>query len=152
LPTPLEYAAIVAGVPRRERTPDQRRLMRAATRRHGLLGSLIILAAVLFVGTIWYLNGEGAALLLVRAILAAKPDELRKLIDESLPPFRRWADPRLEQLANAVDTPPGQRLRARLALVPVDGTQVGFLSRRLVECPVDEFPVVRDYLQPYAAT
>jgi formylglycine-generating enzyme required for sulfatase activity len=65
---------------------------------------------------------------------------------------RRFADPELKRLTSTANSKPEQRLRASLALAPVDPTQVGYLSERLLDCSVEEFAVVRDYLRPHRAT
>ena len=44
-----------------------------------------------------------------------------------------------------------RRLKASLAMVASDSIQVAYLNQRLVDCSVDEFPVIRDSLKPYQA-
>ena len=152
LPNPLEYLSIVAGVARGKRTPGEQLVMRVATRRYGFIGSLVILATAILLGSAWYVYGDAQARVLTQAIFAAKPAELRTLVDESLPPYRHWANSLLRQAANAEDTSEEQRLNASLALIPVDATQLGYLSRRLIDCSIEQFPVVRDYLSPHRKT
>src|SRR5262249_44731604 len=64
-------------------------------------------------------------------------------IQEELPRYRRWADPRLHALADHDTTPPGRRLRASLALADVDLGQVDYLSGRLPDSAPEEVLVVR---------
>ena len=52
-------------------------------------------------------------------------------------------------LATDASVDPELRLRASLACLP---EQVDYLSQRLLDCSVDEFPVIRNRVQPYNAS
>ena len=94
----------------------------------------------------WML-AEQKALSLVREIKLAPPKELQKIIDDELPPYRLWANSQLrkdfEEATNAV-----AKLHVALALVPVDAALDEYLQGRLLDCSVEEFPVVRNALMP----
>ena len=150
LPSLFEYSTIVAAVPRRKRTVEQRRMMRGATRFYALMTMAGLMIVGLVSGTAWEMQGRSQAKRLVQAIYAATPTELPGLIEQDLPGYRRWTDASLR--AAAADTRPdrsGTRWRASLALVPIDSKQVPFLHERLLECSFDEFAVIRDRLAPH---
>src|SRR5262249_56418000 len=109
------------------RTPPQRRMLRAATGRHLLQAVVLLLAATLFG---WVLRevyqGPVRADHLVRALASADIEGVDQIIEE-LATCRPWADPKLAAL---VAEPPSAkaRLHASLALLPVDPRQVGYLE------------------------
>ena len=88
---------------------------------------------------------------MVTAILVkAKTSDLRPLISNDLPPHRRWgADAALRAVANDEKADPRERLRASLAMLPVDTTQIGYLKARLLDCSMETFPTIRSSLDPY---
>jgi formylglycine-generating enzyme required for sulfatase activity len=150
LPSPFEYAAIMLGVPRARRTPEERAMLRSATRLYGTWAGVALALLALVGGWTWELHGIDQGTRLVEVVKDAGPEQLRTVLKEDLPRYRRWANRRLHALADRPSTPPDQRLRASLALVEVDERQVGYLSGRLLDCPLEEFPLVRDGLKKYA--
>jgi eukaryotic-like serine/threonine-protein kinase len=149
LPSPLEYARILAGVPRRRWKSDQRAVMRAATRRYGLRAALLAVVFFLAAWGAWEANGRIQARRLNQAILSAQASDLESLLDEELPPYQGWAAPWLRQVADDETRSPDERLRASVALVPAEVGQVSYLRQRLLDCPLDIFPVVRNRLAPH---
>ena len=176
-PSIFEYLAIQMGVPRRRRSREQRRLMRAATRSYGYHTLLIVMTLGLLTGLAWETNGRNQGRRLVAQIVSAVPWELPRLLDHDLPGYRRWADPLLRDAlktgkvhqAVAVSVGPGVhdspsavkptrreelstaesvRLHASLALLDVDDSQTKYLAERLLDCSFDEFPIIRDRLVP----
>jgi len=152
LPSPLEWVRILAGVPRRQWKPEQRAMLQTATRRYGLRAILFLLATIFTGWGTWEANGRIHARRLCQAIGTAQASELPALLDVELPPYRHWAVPRLKQVAEDESAAPDEQLRASLALVASDPEQVGFLRQRLLDCPLDIFPVVRDRLAVYSDT
>jgi formylglycine-generating enzyme required for sulfatase activity len=150
LPSPIEYVRIMLAVPPRRRRPEERALLRAATRHYGAIAAVFLVALGLLGWATWDLYGRGQEARVVETIEHARPDDLGRLIQEELPRYRRWADPRLHALADRDTTDPNIRLRASLALLDVDDRQVDYLDRRLLDCPADDYPVVRAALEPYA--
>ena len=63
--------------------------------------------------------------------------------------YHLWADPILRDVVNAKDSEPSKKLRASLALVSSDSSQLAYLKERILDCDVDEYPVVRKILEPY---
>jgi formylglycine-generating enzyme required for sulfatase activity/serine/threonine protein kinase len=120
-------------------------------------GALVLTALVaLSVGTL-LLSREQArtrqalrerALGEVETLLDADPHAVPTILDE-LRPFDPWIIPRLRELRAQPGLPAGQRERAALALLAVDPGEVGYLRDRLLDCPTEEFPVIRDRLKPY---
>ena len=71
------------------------------------------------------------------------------VIVAGLKPYRKLVDPHLKNsLAGAADGSP-EKLRLSLARLPVDDGQVGYLSRQIPVCSVNQLPVVTGALIPY---
>jgi serine/threonine protein kinase/formylglycine-generating enzyme required for sulfatase activity len=85
---------------------------------------------------------------LIKRLESSDPNELRGLLRE-LEPLRDDTDPRLLLVARDRNADPAKRLRAFLALTRVDEDQFEYLSERLLDCPLREFRLVRDRLEPF---
>ncbi|MBN2477369.1 MAG: SUMF1/EgtB/PvdO family nonheme iron enzyme [Pirellulales bacterium] len=160
LPSPPETLAICVGVPKRQRTIDGQRMMRAAVRRYGTIALLLVALAAALGGAAWEVNGRIQGRRLTQAILASRPADLEGLVHEELGPYRRWADPRLRSKAFDESTALPQRIRAGLAIAaagngPADSPDnralIALLYDRLFDCSPDEFPLIRDGLAPHKA-
>ena len=149
LPSPLEYLAILFGVPRHRRTETQQSLMHAATKHYLRMGLLLLIALVSLTWATWEVHGRIQAARIAQAISSASPGEIPKLIASDLPPNRRWANPLLRSIADDPNASDTSRLHASLGLVQVDETQVEYLLRRLLDCRWEEFPVIHDALNPH---
>ena len=127
-------------------TEPQRQMMRKSHRWHVTRLTMLAILLTLLGGSVFeayrYVRGTNLA----ESIGSAEPDELKELIDE-LSGFRHWARRPLRRMA-ASDNPHRQ-LRGSLALLPEDASQVLRLARRLLDCGVDEFSVVRNSLAPH---
>ncbi|MGE3807810.1 MAG: SUMF1/EgtB/PvdO family nonheme iron enzyme, partial [Gemmataceae bacterium] len=146
LPSPVEYASIVLGVPKRRRKPEQQALVRAASKHYGCIGAgLMVLAGLLGLGA-HEIKGRAQAQRLVHELLAVAPDKVEKVVLEELPAYRRWAGPILRELAADNAAEPEHRLRASLALLPADHGQVAFLQASLSDGRLDAYPSLRDEL------
>jgi serine/threonine protein kinase/formylglycine-generating enzyme required for sulfatase activity len=82
---------------------------------------------------------------LIKRVQSSDPGELRRLRSE-LEPLRSETDPRLLAIARNRDEDPSHRLKAYLALSTIDPEQVEYLSWRLLDCSLREFPLIRDRL------
>src|SRR5262249_46625603 len=125
----------------RNRTPPQRRMLRAAARRHLLQAAVLVLAATLFGWVLWKVyRGPVTADHLVQQLASADIEDVDQIIDQ-LADCRHWADPKLRAL---VAEPPSQKakLHASLALLPVDREQVDYLKKQLLEVGPDEALVI----------
>jgi serine/threonine protein kinase/formylglycine-generating enzyme required for sulfatase activity len=142
LPSPPEYVRILLAVPPGRLKPDERALMRAATRHYGAIAAVFLVALGLLGWTMWEVNGREQAARVVGEIEHASLDDLGRIVQDDLPRYRRWADPQLHALADRDTTLPNKRLRASLALLDVDGRQLDYLGPHLLDCSLDEFPVM----------
>lgn len=86
---------------------------------------------------------------LVPRLLDANTADVPTIVKD-MEPYRRWTDPLLREAFDKPDATPRQKLHASLALLPVDPSQVDYLSGRLLQAePQHEVLVVRDALAPY---
>jgi serine/threonine protein kinase/formylglycine-generating enzyme required for sulfatase activity len=147
LPSLLQWLTIHWWTQEKNRTPPQKRMMATAGRYH-LVRGLVFLAVSLFVGWGVY---EGRGTLKAHALrdrlLDANTNEVPTIIQD-MGPYRRWINPLLHDayLKAERDKDAGKQLHARLALLPVDGTQVAYLTDRLLDAEPHEVPVIRDAL------
>ena len=134
-------------------TPPQRKMMRKATRYHVMRG--VVVALLVFAGAFWgfqlytrqttYLAG------LADRLVDAETEQVPTIIRE-LEGHRRWVDPKLAEILRARSSSSKARLRASLALLPVDLGQVDYLYGRLLDAEPHEVPVIRDALAPHKDT
>jgi len=106
----------------------------------GLVATLLVIIG-LIVRAHWRSEAEAV----VKQIATASLDQLPRLIQVELPKHRRWADGDLRRFVLSGDA--DEQLRARLALLPHDSAQVGWLHERLLTCPAEEFEVIRSGLE-----
>ncbi len=148
LPSFLQWLQIRCLAKKAKWTLPERKMMRAASRYHGLRGA--VAAMVLFLLSLAGWEGicrlKAAYLLdnLVKVNITNVPDVVAEMA-----PYRRLLD---EPLRNAIgkDNNPDNDLRRRLALLPVDPGQVNYLYPRLLEAAQpNEFVVIRKQLQQY---
>jgi hypothetical protein len=157
LPSLTEWLEIRLLVAQRTWTSPQRQMMRAAARKHLAATSKVAVAVCLLACLVLFVRGRDAedraavrADDIVRRLLDTNIGEIPGVIDE-LAAYRRWADPVLERVADDPASRPDRRLRARLALLPVDPSQVAVLREEMLEADSHDFLVVRDSLVPHAA-
>ncbi|MFI5457553.1 MAG: protein kinase [Isosphaerales bacterium] len=155
LPSALEWANIRLLTRRRNWTEPQQRMMNKAGRVHGVRGFLVLLllAAVAFTGMAVNnrVNEDRQATLaagLVRGILNADTARVPEFISR-MRGYRRWVNlPLRDAFRNAVDGSP-ERLRASLALLPVDPSQADYLSDRLLNASPIELRVIWEILKDH---
>jgi formylglycine-generating enzyme required for sulfatase activity len=128
----------------RDWTTPQQKMMRRAGRFHGLRAAAL-LVLLLLLGWGGY-EGYGA----VRAehLVTADTADVPRLIAQQ-PPYcggANWL--RRRHLQNSPEDSK-EHLHASLALAPGDGSQVEYLSGRLLRARPAELPVIRDVLWPY---
>jgi formylglycine-generating enzyme required for sulfatase activity len=144
LPGWWEWWNILMWTRARNRTAPQRRMLRAATRRHLLQAAVLLLAATLFGWGLWEVyQGPVKADHLVRALASADIEGVDQIIKE-LDTCRRWADPKLRVLARE-STSPKERLHGSLALLP-EPEHVTYLEKQLLEVGPDEALVIARHL------
>jgi hypothetical protein len=127
--------------------------MAAAARHHarrGLLAAALLALAALgglyVVGRVEERHEATRADGLLAQLRDADIDQVPGII-ESLGGLRGRIDPELAHIANNADAPPKERLRASLALVPVDETQVPYLFDRLLATDPEDLLVIRGALR-----
>jgi serine/threonine protein kinase/formylglycine-generating enzyme required for sulfatase activity len=151
LPSLLEWANIRLLTTKKDWNEPQRRMMRRASRVHGLrtLG-VATLFALLTWGSI-----EGFGTLrgsnLVDSLRTASTPDVPAIVRQ-LQSYRRWANPRLKALVQSADDESREKLHASLALLPVDPSQLPFLEKHLLDATPAELPVIRDALKPHRDT
>jgi formylglycine-generating enzyme required for sulfatase activity len=153
LPSVLEWVNITALTNRRDWSGPQRLMMKRATRVHGLRALAVAagVAVLLLVASevrrrVVRANDKAVAERLVDQVASANIAQVPSIV-KSMARYRRWTDPALHELAAwPSQRSTATRLRASLALLPVDDAQVPFLYERLLGAGADEAPVLRDAL------
>jgi formylglycine-generating enzyme required for sulfatase activity/tetratricopeptide (TPR) repeat protein len=123
-------------------------MMERAGRMYGLrtLGLVILVTLISWAG--WEGYGRLQASIFLDSIQRADTKDVPALV-EKLSGYRRWADPELARVVQAGDAQSRERVNASIALLPVDATQVDYLSRRLSTAAAGELEVLRDTLKPH---
>jgi serine/threonine protein kinase/formylglycine-generating enzyme required for sulfatase activity/energy-coupling factor transporter ATP-binding protein EcfA2 len=150
LPSLLQWFQIRVLTQKKNWTPPQRKMMRRASRYHAGRG-LVVAVLLSLIGWGGYETfGYLAANALRDRLLDANTTDVPTIVQD-MEPFRRWADPQLrEAFAQAEkDDDLRRQLHIRLALLPVDTTQVECLYGRLLAAEPSEVPVIRDALAGY---
>ncbi len=149
LPSVVEWANIRFLTRKKNWTEPQSRMMKRAGRVHGLraLGLVTLVCLITWGGIEGY--GTLRASALVESLQKVETPEVPAIV-EQLSGYRRWADRRLVRLLKSADE--RERLRASLALLPVDASQVDTLFDRLPKAEPDELPVLRDALKAHGST
>jgi serine/threonine protein kinase/formylglycine-generating enzyme required for sulfatase activity len=125
-------------------------------RRRPTAAALMVLTLLIVLGVtgaVWKESRdrrETQVINLVNLVQSSDPSELRRLRSE-LEPLRSETDPRLLVIARNRDEDPTHRLKAYLALSSIDPEQVEYLSWRLLDCSLREFPLIRDRLKPFGS-
>ena len=148
LPSFLEWSSILLFAPQRaRRNPREHRdLLKAAARYFGLrilIGTILI--GLLSWGAFEW-SGANPAATYVHSLATARIVDVPVLV-RKLDPYRRWADPRLREMFDASGPDSPERLRAALALLPVDDSLAPYLLTRLTQAEPDEFAVICESLQ-----
>jgi len=148
LPSWWEWLLIVIFTRRSRRTTAERRLIGAATRYHLTRAGVVVAAAVLIalVAAEWL--GAARARSAVSVLESADTRNVPRLLP-GLAPYRRWADPLLRSMIDDNGIDPRGKVRARLALLPVDASQSTGLLARLLDDDPDEFLVIRQALREH---
>jgi formylglycine-generating enzyme required for sulfatase activity len=146
LPAFWDWIKILALTDRKRWSGPQRRMMRVASRHYAALCAAVMLIAALagWFGLRTYGRLRGEAV--VAALLTADIDDVSDILNNDLPPWRRWADPLLGGFVRNPATHPKERLRASLALVDRNPKQIDYLYERLLSAQPEETIVIRDRL------
>ena len=154
LPSLLEWANIWLLTRTREWNDSQRRMMRCASRVHGLraLGIATAGIALAAVGLDVHRRAdlakrETAGSALVQQLLKADTVKVPGIV-QVIGSYRRWADPELRR-AVAVSSDPQAKLHASLALLPVDPGQADYLADRLLNASPLELTLIWQMLKDH---
>jgi formylglycine-generating enzyme required for sulfatase activity/tetratricopeptide (TPR) repeat protein len=158
LPSAPEWLNIRLLTPKRDWTEPQRKMMNRGGLVHGLraLGLLLVLSGTVAGGLALRHRADedrrvATAAGLVQRVLDADTAQVPDIV-VAMREYRPWVDPPLKSEVEKASIAPRQKLHASLALLPVDATQVDYLSDRLSKAAPDELTVLRDALKTYRST
>jgi serine/threonine protein kinase/formylglycine-generating enzyme required for sulfatase activity len=144
LPSLPEYLFLRLGVPRRRWKPEQRALLGAAARRHGLTWGLVLLALVvvgiglqLYVASVHEATRRQNAETLIESVLNASPTDLANTI-QSLRPLGDVARPLLWSHFQSAPDDSTRKLHAACALADLGEAEPAFLLDSLARAPAGE--------------
>jgi serine/threonine protein kinase/formylglycine-generating enzyme required for sulfatase activity len=148
LPAWWEWADILLFTKKKRWSAQERKMMSAATVYHSVHASVLILGILAASLIVWQVQKSSQAHSLVFRLLVADINKVPEIIDE-LDGYRSWTDVELVRMMSKPDISPRERLRASLALLPVDEGQVDYLSRHLLQAEPDELLVIRKQMEPF---
>jgi hypothetical protein len=144
LPNLLEFLDVSLFTRRRDRTAAQQQMLTAAGRYHGTrvaIATLLLIAAAL-VGTEW--RGRSRARQLVGQLMTADVQKVPAIIPQ-MQPYRRWVDPLLYSAVREAEANRNvdSHLNLSLALLPIDATQLDWLTNHVLDAPPDDVDAIR---------
>lgn len=155
LPNANEYARIIAFTSDKNRTPDESKLVAAATRFHGVRWATVA-ALILAIGlgiaqvgrSMRTTTAKQEARSAVNQLLAADVENVPRFLT-GLSQLSVDVTPLLETAVNSSDSPENEKTRARLALVKGDTSHVEPLVEAVATATVDETLLICDSLQAH---
>ncbi len=124
-----------------KRLPTETRTLRAAARYHSLRGTIAVAIVATIAMLAYHWIGGLRAAGLVNALQTAQIADVPQIVSE-LSSVRRWADPLLLEAFTRAGQSKDRRLRAALALLPVDQRKAEYLLGEMLRAGPDEFPVI----------
>jgi serine/threonine protein kinase/formylglycine-generating enzyme required for sulfatase activity len=150
LPSLLQWLQIRRLTAKKHWTPPQRKMMSTAGRYHALRALVVAVALGLLGWGVYEVHGSLQAHALRDRLLDANISDVPTIVTQ-MKPYRRWLGPLLPGALHHAqishDAP--RQLRARLALLRVDDSQVTHLYGRLLDAQPQEVPVIRDALMAH---
>jgi serine/threonine protein kinase/formylglycine-generating enzyme required for sulfatase activity len=133
LPSLLQWLQIDWLTAKKNWTLPQRKMMRRAGRFHAVRSIFVLLLLGLLAFCGWWTYGALEARARVENLLAANTTDVPDIV-RGLEPYRRWANPMLQEKAARTDLDDEKRLHLTLALLSVDAstTQLVYLCDRLL--------------------
>ena len=118
-------------------------------RRNNIIATAMVVVALSVGWTLFEINRQNSwtAVQLVEQLAEEQPDDVDDLITEKIDKYRRWADPLLRNRFNSSTVEAEMKLRAAIALLPVDDAPFEYLREQLLRVAPTWFPVVRDALK-----
>jgi serine/threonine protein kinase/formylglycine-generating enzyme required for sulfatase activity len=128
-------------------TPFQRKMMRRATLYHSIRGLLVGLLAV--AGAFWIAHWHNQKTEFIGGLVArlvdAQIEDVPKVLSD-MEPYRGSVHPKLVEIVRAPSSSAKAKLRASIALLPVDPDQMEYVYDRLLDAEPAEVRVLRDAL------
>ena len=146
LPGFLDWIKILALTDRKRWSGSQRVMMRVASRHYVVLSAAVLLVASLLGWISRETYGRLRATAVVGQLLTAEIGDVPDLLNDDLPPLRRWANPQLAGILKSTPVHSKEHLRASLALLDDDSGQTDDLYERLLNATPEEAIVIRDRL------
>jgi len=155
LPTWWEHLTIRLLTDRPKWTEPQRIMMGKAGQVHGIRSALALVALVALVlggitvrsAMVEQQNATRAGAL-VDSLASAEVAQVPAVVS-NLNDYREWADPLLRSRISKSADGSTEKLQLALALLPVDESQIEYLSDQLPVCSLPQFPVLRTALRPH---
>jgi serine/threonine protein kinase/formylglycine-generating enzyme required for sulfatase activity len=148
LPGWWEWGNLLLFTRKKDRTAPQQQMLRAATRKHfGQAGLLAVFFALISWAIFAVMQGPLKANELVRRLAEAEIADVPEIVTE-LSSYRSWAVPQLRKMIQSSPETSKKRLRASLALLPVEAEQhKDYLYHRMLETAnPPEFRVIGEAL------
>lgn len=148
LPSLWEFLRIRLLTKSKAWTPTQRKMMQRAGRVYGVYSALAACLIIVLIVVGREISGRVGADSLVEQLAAADITAVPRIVDK-MAGYHRWADPMLRDQLSDPDR--ALRLRASLALLPLDPAQSDYLSSQLlsVDDPTD-LQIIRSALKMHA--
>jgi serine/threonine protein kinase/formylglycine-generating enzyme required for sulfatase activity len=150
LPAWWEWANIRLWTKQKNWTSSERTMMRRAGWYHGVRGLVIAVMLALIGWGSYEFHGRLQAHALRDRLLDTNINGVPNIVQEMIP-YRQWLNPLLQDAYAQAEKENDRRkqLHASLALLPVDLSQVKYLSGRLLGAEPGEVLVIRDALEPH---
>jgi serine/threonine protein kinase/formylglycine-generating enzyme required for sulfatase activity len=145
LPAWWEWIMMLLFTRHSQRTPAENRLMRAATRYHVTRLAALASAVAIVSGLIYAGLGSVWARSAINELLIADAKNVSQRL-KTVAIHRLWADSLLREIVSSPGYGSHDKVRARLALLPVDRSQSISLVDPLLNAEPDEFVVIRQAL------
>jgi serine/threonine protein kinase/formylglycine-generating enzyme required for sulfatase activity/tetratricopeptide (TPR) repeat protein len=151
LPSALEWANIRLLTRRQEWSEPQRKMMRALTKYYSKRAAAGIIVLVVAGWLAFETLGSFTARMLTSSLPTIETKVMPGTV-QALAAFRRWANPELRRMIRESRKDSKEHLHASLALLPVDASQVDYLSERLLSAEPSEALVLRDALETHQSS
>jgi serine/threonine protein kinase/formylglycine-generating enzyme required for sulfatase activity len=148
LPAWWEWCNIRLFTRKKDWTASQQAMMRRAARRLSFRAALLTTGVLAVLAVFWDLHGRLRAQSLRDNLLRGQFDKVPEVVRD-MAGYRWWLEAPLRQ--DLADSDPDRQLRAALALLLWDQTQVNYLlDGRLLTARPEEVLVLRELLEPHA--
>ena len=151
LPSALEWANIRLLTRRQEWSEPQRKMMRALTKYYSMRAAAAIIVLVVPGWLAFETLGSYAARMLTSSLPTIETKAVPGTV-LALAGLRRWANPMLRRMIRESRKDSKEHLHASVALLPVDASQVDYLSDHLLAANPSEALVLLDALKSHQST